>query len=106
MEDVKELKRVESVVKRFLKNEIETRNDDDQLAYLVESYFNPEIANLPYKEVRTNRYKYFTFSAESIRRTRQKIQEMYPELRAEERIRDKRLIKMKEYEEYARYEFT
>lgn len=96
------MKDLAEVVKWILMNEIEARSDDDLLGYLVETHLNPQIAELPYKEVRVNRYKYFKYSTESIRRARQKIQELYPELQSDVNRRQHRLNKIKEYKEFAR----
>lgn len=100
MDSVEQLEKLAQVVKWILENEIETRNDDDHLALLVEMHFNPSVVDMDYAEVRKNRFKYFSFTTESIRRCRQRIQEVYPELKATESIKEKRKRKEEEYKEW------
>lgn len=88
------------VVQAFLEADPDLRIDDDKLAARVEAYYNPNIINLDYMEVRSNRYKYIKFSTESIRRARQAVQEKHEKLRP---TREQILVRMAEEEEYRKF---
>jgi len=89
-------------VLRILTESPETRNSDDLLISKVDEDINPAVLKLPYFDVMKNRKKYGLPTCESIRRARQKVQELNPELRSTTRVRRFRKELQEEYENYAR----
>lgn len=90
------------VVRTFLETDPDLRIDDEKLAARVESYYNPRILDLSYMEVKNNRYKYITYSAESISRIRRRVQEEVPQLRPTQEQIDARVVEEAEYKKFVR----
>lgn len=85
---MKDLKTIESRVRVILSNHKEAR-DDDMILYLLycNRYGEVKIGELPFEMVMNN-YKVFHIPCfESIRRTRQKIQAVTPELGCSPKVR-------------------
>lgn len=101
---MKSLKTIEKRVCEILKAYPETRNDDMRLyLYVSESciFETHGIGTVTFADVMTN-YKAFGIPCfESIRRTRQKIQSMNPELGCSPKVRRARHKSQKVYIEYA-----
>lgn len=89
-------------VVRVLRDNPEARNSDGLLISLIDSDINPAAAKLPYFDVMTNRSQYGLPTCESIRRARQKAQELYPELRSTRKVREMRDEQEDDYLEFAR----
>ncbi len=95
------LVKLEPVVRRVLEEVKETRADDFLLVAEVYYRLVPESINMPFSVVmlghKTLGLPYF----ESIRRTRQKLQATYEELRPDKKVQDERINKTAEYIDYA-----
>lgn len=94
------LDKITDVVEFFLRNYPITRSNDNVLAAMVEVHFNPELRSKDYIEVRANRYKYITFSAETVGRCRRNLQAMHAELRATPEARVARELEEDVYRSY------
>lgn len=96
------LKRVEPVVKEVLEQNEESRSDDFLLITEVYYKLKPECIEMPFSVVMLG-HKYLNLPYfESIRRTRQKLQAKYKELRPSEKVQEARTNKQSEYIEYSR----
>lgn len=98
----KELEYASTVVRDVLESNPETRDSDDKLYYQVCKLICPDISVIPFGKVLMNRKHYGLPAFESVRRTRQKLQHDYPELRACNQIDVERKIREEEFREYAR----
>lgn len=83
------------IVKKVLNEHPETRDSDSKLICWVYSITNPEVLKLSFSKVMWNSRFYNLPSSETIRRTRQKLQHDYPELRG--KLYEKRMEKQSEY---------
>ena len=97
-----DLKKTTKIVKEILTNDPETRNDDDLLYRNVCKEIYPAVMTQFFGAVLRNRRIYGLPSFETVRRTRQKVQATYPELKGTKRVREARKAKETEYREYAR----
>lgn len=89
------------IVKKVLTEHPETRDSDSKLICWVYSITNPEVLKLSFSKVMWNSKFYNLPSFETIRRTRQKLQHDYPELRG--KLYEKRMEKQSTYiEKFAR----
>lgn len=79
----------------------ETRGDDNLLIVKVDSILNPAVTDMPYGLVMSNRSHFGLPSCESIRRSRQKAQEVKPELRPGKAVCDARADERIQYENFA-----
>ena len=98
------MSRIEKIYDKVLKTleEIpETRGNDNLLIVTVDSIINPAVAELPYGLVMKNRALFGLPNCETIRRSRQKAQENFPELKPSKAIQDIRLDEKIEYENFA-----
>ena len=95
------LKRIKPLVKTILKEEPSTRSDDFLL--IAEVYYRlvPECANMPFSVVMLGHKALGLPYFESIRRTRQKLQARYEELRPPKKVQEARLNKTTEYIDFA-----
>lgn len=89
-------------VTRIMKTEPETRDNDGLLIALFDMQLNPAVQYMPYIQVMEKRQVLGLPSCESIRRARQKAQELHPELKASKAAADARLDKRIEVEDFAR----
>lgn len=102
------LKSVEALVKEILESDEMARSDDDYLYLLVLS----KVANKKGDNLWAFSFGYFQLSHrklgyppfETVRRSRQKIQRKFPELRANKKVADQREENEKVFREYAREE--
>lgn len=76
----------------------DTRDSDDVLYYRFIHSINPQVTT---HDVFMNRERYGLPPYESVRRTRQKLQEKRPELRGSRRVRELRKEREGEFLEYA-----
>lgn len=93
--------KVEPVVKRVLEEKPYTRGDDFTLVYEVFKEFLPNIDELSFKDVMLNHKEYGLPYFESVRRTRPKLQNMYPELLPPKEVQEQRMVQEEEYRDYA-----
>lgn len=102
MSKTKELKATTELVKQLLEKIPATRDNDDYLYYKVCEARNKSCLHLPFSMVIMNRKQYKLPAFESVRRTRQKLQEHNPELAACDTVEGFRIINEQEFREYAR----
>lgn len=102
MVKLNDLKNVTKVVKELLINHTSLRNDDDLLYRAVCFQYKPQVVHLSFGDVLKQRQNLGLPSFETVRRTRQKVQATYQELRAEKIVNEARKTKETEYREYAR----
>ena len=98
------LRTVENLVRPILESNIEARNSDDILIYLVVKTCleNRKIkGKYSFENIILNRRKYGIPSFETIRRVRQKIQENEPRLGCSPEVRRKRNKQQNKFIEYA-----
>ena len=102
------LKSMEALVKEILKADVRTRNDDDYLYLKVCDCISFEkgcsLALFDSRYFLMNRKKLGYPPFETVRRSRQKMQRTFPELRADKKVADFRKENEKAYREYAREE--
>lgn len=97
----KEFKKIRVLVKEILETEPETRNSDSALYSKVVEKLNKSALDRPFGEVMANLKAMGLPGFETVRRTRQKIQEIDPDLKACDVVQDYRT----ELEETYRKEF-
>lgn len=96
-----EFKQILKLVKEILKTEPETRNSDSALYSKVVEKLNKSALDRPFGEVMANLKAMGLPGFETVRRTRQKLQEIDPDLKACDVVQDYRT----ELEETFRKEF-
>lgn len=95
------LKKIEPIVKKVLEESELTRSDDFLLVAEVYYRLVPECANMPFSAVMIEHKSLGLPYFESIRRTRQKLQASYEELRPPKKVQDARLNETAEYIDYS-----
>lgn len=98
--EMRDLKNTKKVVEILLRDDPQTRNSDSYL-YLkvieVMATYPPAVMNMPVSEF-LMRYKELGYPPfESVRRSRQKAQQEFPELKACKKVEEKRTENMKYY---------
>lgn len=93
--------KVEPIVKKVLEEKPYTREDDFSLVYEVFKEFLPNIDDLSFQDVMTNHKEYGLPYFESVRRTRPKLQNKYPELLPSKEIQEARKLEEVDYKSYA-----
>lgn len=100
-----DLNNISLMVKSLLETKPETRNSDEVLYLeLIKVYgFNQgrDLTSMSLSHFFTNRKIYGVPKFESVRRTRQKIQATYPELRSDKAVEKARAELEKEYKAFA-----
>lgn len=100
------LKTVSAVVKAIMQEDIQARNSDSFLYFRVLEHYgkqnNIDINNMSVVRFLLNMKEYGFPAFESVRRTRQKIQEKFPELAASSRVAEMRMVNEDRYRDYAR----
>ena len=98
---MKTLYKVEDMVKKILEDNPKARDDDFLLICEVYQNIDDSLVDKSFKDVminhKKNRLPYF----ESIRRTRQRLQAKYNNLRASEEVETARINKTSDYINYA-----
>lgn len=102
MDKRKEIIQTKKVVEYFLETDTKCRCNDNRLYYRVCAYINPDVRSESFANVFNNYNDYGIPSFETIRRSRQKLQEEHEEYRACEVIEEYRA----ENEEVFREEFS
>ena len=93
--------KVEPTVKEVLETMPETRADDFKLLYEVYKKLLPEVDTLSFKEVMLNHNDLGLPYFESVRRTRPKLQNKYPNLLPPREVQEAREELEEEYRDYA-----
>lgn len=94
--------KLNKIVEDILRNNIRARGDDTYLYGRVCAAIDPNIYQMPFMVWAGFREKYNLPKPESVRRTRQKLQHDFPELRPNKEIEMHRAEKEQDYLEYAR----
>lgn len=97
-------KKVEPLVLEILKTKEETRSDDFLLIYEVYKNYLPGLDNLSFKEVMLEHKELNIPSFETIRRTRPKLQNKYPDLLPPEDIQKLRKESEEDYRNYVLFD--
>ena len=93
--------RVEPIVKKVLEEKPYTREDDFALVYEVFKEFLPNIDELSFQDIMLNHKEYGLPYFESVRRTRPKLQNKYPELLPPQAVQEARKLEEADYRTYA-----
>ena len=99
---MKNIRRTSDIVKDILENVPEARNSDDLLYINVCKKVSPMVCNQPFQTVMLMRDELSSPPFESVRRSRQKLQASYPELRASDDVEAQRLVNEDIVRDYAR----
>lgn len=75
-----------ALVKQVLEENERTRNSDNELYVEICYRVNPSAMRLPFEDVIANLSRFGLPPFESVRRSRQKIQEAHPHLRSNEEV--------------------
>lgn len=102
MNKEKELQNTTELVKAILKEDEMARNSDNVLYVKVVEKLKPEVLQEPFWYVLVSLKDYDLPGFETVRRTRQKIQEHHPELCSKEKVKMQKLLNEETFEEYAR----
>ena len=97
-----ELKKTNELVKEILQQMPESRNSDDVLYLQVCERIYPGSSNFSIQEVLMNRKRYNLPAFESVRRTRQKTQALYPELAGNSTVEGQRILNEEVFRAFAR----
>ena len=96
------IKECKAIVKHILTEKPNTRNSDNDLIVEVLNFIEPGITKEPFETVIKQCYMNGKFpTLETIRRTRQKIQETYPELAPTEEVEGLRVFQEHKFFEFA-----
>lgn len=99
---MEDLKRLDKLVEKILKEDDKARNNLFYLYYLVAKERNPSIVNARFSTVLLNPKEYNLKSFESVSRCRRKIVENHPELAGNEEVEGGRWSNEEKFREYAR----
>lgn len=99
---MKNIMRTSDIVKQVLEEAPETRNSDDLLYVEVCKRISRVATVMPFNEVMGHRKEYGLPPFESVRRTRQKIQQHYPELAGCAEVEAQRVVNEDIVRNYAR----
>lgn len=101
MADIIELRNISKLVKGILETDPQSRNSDDYLFTKVCLTINPDTAFFPMPAVFMNRLEFGVPAFETVRRTRQRMQHLFPELKADTKVKDFRQHQEGVFNEYA-----
>lgn len=99
---MKHIKKTAALVKEVLEQCPETRSSDDLLYMMVCTRINNIAVNLPFAKVMSRREELHLPPYESVRRNRQKFQELHPELRATDVVSGHRAVNEEIVKEYVK----
>lgn len=97
-----ELKNTTNIVKDILTRCPDTRSSDDLLYIKVCERINAICINMPFKDVMLKRKSFELPAFESVRRSRQKIQALHPELAADADVEAQRILNEQTFRKFAR----
>ena len=97
-----ELINMTKIVKKILIELPDTRNSDSFLYVKVVETLNPNALKLPFWEVMCSLKDLCLPNFETIRRTRQKLQNIYPELSGSDDVEAYRMVNEEAFKNYAR----
>ena len=93
----KEFKQTRRIVKNILTDYPQTRNSDNALYIKVVAAINPQANGRPFANVLSSLEELGLPCFETVRRTRQKLQAEFPELRACDEVQDFRTAREEEF---------
>lgn len=93
----KQFKKTRIIVKNILTDYPQTRNSDNALYIKVVAAINPQANDRPFANVLSSLEELGLPCFETVRRTRQKLQEEFPNLRACDEVQDFRTMLEEEY---------
>lgn len=99
---MKQIKKTSDLVKEILEEVPEARNSDMYLYYMVCLKINTKVLGFPFSQVILNLKAFNLPPFESVRRSRQKIQQYYPELAGTDEVEATRIINEGIVRNYAR----
>lgn len=102
MSKAKELQTVKAIVKEILEQDTKARNSDDYLYLMVCTRMNEICIYSPFAQVVANRKEYGLPSTETVRRSRQRVQEQHPELAGCKEVTKERIANEEVFREFAR----
>ena len=102
MDMEKELSRTANVVKKMLIEYPAARDSDMYLYFKVVNYLNPQAISRPFGDVILGLAELGLPCFETVRRTRQKLQADFPDLKSSEVVESLRSINEEVFKEYAR----
>ena len=89
-EEMKNIKKTREVVREILEQFPETRDSGNKLFIKVIEHIDSNLLHRPIEDVLRNSKEYGIPPFESVRRSRQKLQEAYPMLRASKEVEEAR----------------
>lgn len=98
------LRTIQDIVEKILKEEKLSRDSDHLLYYFFCKRIKPEILEDKYGDILLDFNAYGLPTFESVSRIRRKVQNLYPELRSNEKVVDWRKEREEAFEEYSRME--
>ena len=102
MGKLKELHTISTIVKDILKQDKRARNSDMYLYIKVCEHINPDALTYPFVIVMQDLNAFNLPNFETVRRTRQKVQQCNPDLCADSKIEAHRTLNEEEFKKYAR----
>lgn len=102
MNKSRELRTTTELVKAVLREYPQARNSDDFLYCKVCELLNNRSVSLPFSTVMLDRKRLGLPAMESVRRSRQKMQALYPELKGNSDVEAGRMLNEGIFKEYAR----
>lgn len=92
----------QDIVREILEDCPQTRNSDNFLYLMVCERISPELIKKPFYVVLSNLKEWNLPGFETVRRARQKLQAMHPELAACSDVEVGRMVREEEFRNYAR----
>ena len=99
---MKNIRRTSDLVKKILEEEPKARNSFSHLYYMICLKKNPKVLGMPFAQVIMNLKDLNLPPFESVRRSRQRLQAVYPELAASDEVECCRTELEETYRDYAR----
>jgi len=100
-----ELKKTTDLVKSILEEKPETRSSDNLLYIEVLNYYSDrydfDIGGFPFADVLRSMSKWHLPSLETVGRCRRRLQHSFPELAATDEVEGYRIVKEKEFRDWA-----
>lgn len=102
MNKAEELKNTKERVLEILERDEKARNSDDYLYYMVCRSIDDISVHLPFWKVLLNRKEFHYPAFESVRRSRQKWQQKFPELAGDSDVEAHRVLNEETFIDFAR----
>ena len=102
MNKATELKTTQDIVKDILERDEQARNSDDYLYCMVCRSIDDISVHLPFWKVLLNRKDFHYPAFESVRRSRQKMQQKFPELAGDSDVEAQRMLNEEVFNNFAK----